>query len=608
VLVPTACKAESIAAIKESLIKIDDIDSPGADPTPFMPEPATIKQMLREPPNIQAAWKKAFVKEVQGIVVTHQAVEPVPQSEPSSIVPVKVVFKCKTNKHGGIDKLKCRIVVRGDLHDPQDPMDSWNPHATWPALRIFLAFCAHHHIFPSQADFEMAYLQAKMREKVYINFPSDWSELLPDHLKVYCGVPLLLRKALYGYTYSGKFLFEEQAEFFRSVDLRQTIIPSLWVKYYGPDDFLVILHYSDDLLAAGKPEHRHQDFVAKLKSRFSVNHQPRADFYLRARIRSNEAGDIFLDQQRYSKAIISRYLPTADVSPTVADFVRYQHPEITSNKWTKDDSSPNANAVLLLEREYNIRYIEAVGSLNYLTNTFPRGLFTIRKLCKFMKTPGRAHYKALIHFLHHIRCHPPGAIVFYHNVTTSPLCKLICDAGHPTIDPTLVWFSDSSHNDCDNQHSTGCHLGFLCGGLVDFASFVPNIVSMSSAESESNALCVASMAAAYIRQAYCDLFLNDASLPFTVPMFIDSQAAEAINANDKATKRTKHIERRALLHRHHRQCGLMFPYHINGDLYNLADIGTKSIAKESAYKVSVMEVPISEEAITVHKPTMMEEG
>jgi hypothetical protein len=261
-----------------------------------------------------------------------------------------------------------------------------------------------------------------------------------------------------------------------------------------------------------------------------------------------------------------------------------------------------------LEQEYNVRYIEAAGSLNYLSNTFPRGLFTIRKLCKFMKTPGRVHYKALIHFLHHIRCHPPGAIVFYHNTTTSPLYKLICDAGHPTINPTLVWFSDSSHNDCDDQHSTGCHLGFLCGGLVDFASFIPNIVSMSSAELESNALCVASMAACYIRQAYCDLFLNDASLPYTVPIFIDSQAAEAINANDRTTKRTKHIERRALLHRHHRQSGLIFPYHINGDLYNLANIGTKSIAKESAYKVSVMEVPITDEAITIQKSTVMEEG
>jgi hypothetical protein len=68
-----------------------------------MPEPATVKQMLREPQHIQAAWIKAFIKEVHGIVITHEAVKPVQQSEPSSIVPVKVVFKCKTNKHGGID-------------------------------------------------------------------------------------------------------------------------------------------------------------------------------------------------------------------------------------------------------------------------------------------------------------------------------------------------------------------------------------------------------------------------------------------------------------------------------------------------------------------------
>jgi hypothetical protein len=182
--------------------------------TPLMPESSTIKQMRCEFQHIQATWKKVFVKEVHGIVATHEAVKIVLQSEPSSIVPVKVVFKCKTNKHGGLDKLKCRIVVCGELHDPQDPMDSWNPHATWPALCIFLAFFAHHRIFPSQADFKMAYLQANMSKKVYIKFPSDWSELLPDHLKSYGGVPLRLRKALYGYTYSGKFLFEEQADFF----------------------------------------------------------------------------------------------------------------------------------------------------------------------------------------------------------------------------------------------------------------------------------------------------------------------------------------------------------------------------------------------------------
>jgi hypothetical protein len=161
-----------------------------------------------------------------------------------------------------------------------------------------------------------------------------------------------------------------------------------------------------------------------------VNHQSRADFYLCACIQSNENGDIFLDQRRYSKAIISWYLPTANASPTIADFDRYQHPKTTNNKWSKTDLSIDANAVSLLECEYKIWYIEALGLLNYLANTFPGGLFTIHKLCKFMKTPGRAHYKALIHFLHHICCHPPGAIVLYQDVTTLPLHKLICDAGH----------------------------------------------------------------------------------------------------------------------------------------------------------------------------------
>jgi hypothetical protein len=162
----------------------------------------------------------------------------------------------------------------------------------------------HHHVFPSQTDFEMAYLQAKMRLKVYVKFPSEWANLLPDNLKPYCGVPLCLHKALYGYSHSGRFLFKEQAEFFTEFGLCQTVIPSLLVKYYDPDDFIAILHYSDDLLSVGKPENCHQEFITKLKSQFTVNFHEQADFDLQARICSNANGDIFLDQQCSAKAII----------------------------------------------------------------------------------------------------------------------------------------------------------------------------------------------------------------------------------------------------------------------------------------------------------------
>ena len=125
------------------------------------------------PSHIREPWAKALVEEVRGIVHRFNAVEIENPNEGDPLLPVKTVFKCKTDKHGQIDKLKCRVVVRGDLHVPNEIIDSWNPHANYISLRMFLAFCAEHGIFPSQVDFIMAYLQAPMREKVYIQFPSD---------------------------------------------------------------------------------------------------------------------------------------------------------------------------------------------------------------------------------------------------------------------------------------------------------------------------------------------------------------------------------------------------------------------------------------------------
>jgi hypothetical protein len=98
-------------------------------------------------------------------------------------------------------------------------------------------------------------------------------------------------------------------------------------------------------------------------------------------------------------------------------------------------------------------------------------------------------------------------MVYYHTISHSPLAKLIRSAGYDNIDPSLIWFTDSSHGDCDEHRSTGCHVGMIQGGLIDFSSFVPLPIPQSTAESESNALCVGVMAASYARQVYCDIVL-----------------------------------------------------------------------------------------------------
>ena len=129
-------------------------------------------------------------------------------------------------------------------------MDSWNPHATWPSLQLYLAMCAKFGIFPSQADYVMAYLQVNMKERVFVQLPHYWTAHMPDDLKSYCGVPLLLMKALYGYTFSENFLYEEQEDFLISFGMQSTPMPALWCMHLPGGGVLMVLQYSDDFLIA----------------------------------------------------------------------------------------------------------------------------------------------------------------------------------------------------------------------------------------------------------------------------------------------------------------------------------------------------------------------
>jgi hypothetical protein len=76
------------------------------------------------------------------------------------------------------------------------------------------------------------------------------------------------------------------------------------------------------------------------------------------------------------------------------------------------------------------------------------------------------------------------------------------------------------------------------GGLVDASSFVPSIIALSSAETESNTMCVGAMATAHARMMIIELRTGDSGAPYTVPMLVDSTAALHINSNDKDTSAT----------------------------------------------------------------------
>ena len=54
------------------------------------------------------------------------------------------VYKAKIQYDGSMDKLKLRIVVRGDLQNKEMVGDTWSPTASMRTLKHFLADTAKH--------------------------------------------------------------------------------------------------------------------------------------------------------------------------------------------------------------------------------------------------------------------------------------------------------------------------------------------------------------------------------------------------------------------------------------------------------------------------------
>ena len=78
------------------------------------------------------------------------------------------VYKSKIQSDGILDKLELRIVVRGDLQNKEMVGDTWSPTESIRTFNHFLADAAKHKARVHQLDFIGAFLQAKVKNRVFV--------------------------------------------------------------------------------------------------------------------------------------------------------------------------------------------------------------------------------------------------------------------------------------------------------------------------------------------------------------------------------------------------------------------------------------------------------
>jgi Reverse transcriptase (RNA-dependent DNA polymerase) len=384
-------------------------------------------------------------------------------------LPIHVVHKTKLRSDGKVDKVKVRAAIRGDL-DMSGPKDEDNSAslATFCTLKVFLAEAARRQRHVYQADYVGAYLQAKMDHVIYVTLPAALAEVFPD-LAEWFGVPLLLEKAAYGIHAAGRLWAEEQFSWYIEYEFTQsTVDPSLFYFNKGKD-WIVLLSYCDDTAYFASSDEVRKRFETAMCKRFECKLMNQMHWFLQARITQHANFDITIDQSRYAVSMCSRFLPNHElVSPSVKDWNMYLATLTANTVFTKKDCCSDSSEYKRLVDEFGFEYLVAIGCLLWILNTCPRLQFSIRKLATFTQSPGRLHFKAVLHLLHHIRCHHNAGFQYYSDVFDAPVSRLLFDEEIDPSESPFYVFADSSWQDCPNT---------LVGVLVD-TIFLCKVVSL----------------------------------------------------------------------------------------------------------------------------------
>ena len=179
----------------------------GSEVSHFIPEPRNFAEAAKLSENIKKPWLKENLKEIKN-PIENQTLLIEDQNGGEPVTTCMYAYKAKIQSDGSLDKLKLRIVVRGDLQNKELVGDTLSPIASMRTLKYLLADSTKHKTRVNQLDFIGAFLKSKVKNRVFMKLDIRYTDYFPEYAK-YSGKALILLKSMYGMTSSGK-LFDDE--------------------------------------------------------------------------------------------------------------------------------------------------------------------------------------------------------------------------------------------------------------------------------------------------------------------------------------------------------------------------------------------------------------
>ena len=110
--------------VKEIPQDLPPLGESGSEVSYFIPEPRNFVEVTKFLDDIKKPWLKATQKEIKNIIKNQTFL--VQETETGeTVTPCMDVYKAKIQSDGSLDKLKFRIVVRGDLKNKELVGGTW---------------------------------------------------------------------------------------------------------------------------------------------------------------------------------------------------------------------------------------------------------------------------------------------------------------------------------------------------------------------------------------------------------------------------------------------------------------------------------------------------
>lgn len=426
----------------------------------------------------------------------------------ANILPVKWVFKQKTNENGVRIQFKARITPKGfKQKHGVDYFEVFAHTGKYKTLRIALALAAGRDMEIKQFDVPSAFVRAGLDEEVYMEMPEGYEQR---------GMVCHLQKSLYGLKQSPRNWYRLLSSFILTLGWKATVSdPCLFFRHSATNRLMLLFVFVDDMQGFYEAADADEFNASRqaLQDRFETKDLGDSKWMLGMLItRDRKARTIQLTQELYVTKALERY--------GLSECRTARTPMGSNNGAQEDDADGAGKPVPLLP------YQEKIGVLLYAAiSTRPDIAFAVNKLARFVQAPLTRHMNAADRVFRYLAGTRDIGLTFGRDPRT--------DEAHVSAFSDADWASDKT----DRKSVTGW-IARVNGDPVSWQSKKQAAVALSTCESELYAECAATMELQWLQG-----LMDELQIAHGVPvLYGDNQSAIAAAENGVRTERSKHID------------------------------------------------------------------